>query len=180
MPRRPHRSEQARSTQRDTPNKVPPKAITLPNPEVGREPDNAIRISTKTFNCYFDAEPYTYGYRLELRDVRGRNAYFNKPGMNADVKFAQTNEQLRQFGSLLQARKDAFKNLPGMEKFPGMVNMMSKVDPILNSLSAELSQLRSLTKGVLPQKRHIQCAGHGDWFAYETLVQKAADMDLKR
>ncbi|KAL8849549.1 MAG: hypothetical protein Q9221_005483 [Calogaya cf. arnoldii] len=177
MPRRPHRSAQARSTQPDTPKKAPPKAITLPNPEVGREPDNAIRISTKTFNCYFDAHPYTYGYRLELRDVRGRNAYFNNPRMNADVKFAQVNEQLRQFESLLQARKDAFKNLQGMENF---TEMMTKVDPILNSVSAELGQLRALTKGVLPQKRHIQCAGHGDWFAFDTLVQKAADMDLKK
>ena len=97
--------------------------------------------------------------------------------MNADVKFAQVNEQLRQFESLLQARKDAFKNLQGMENF---TEMMTKVDPILNSVSAELGQLRALTKGVLPQKRHIQCAGHGDWFAFDTLVQKAADMDLKK
>lgn len=66
-----------------------------------------------------------------------------------------------------------------MEKFPEMLDAMTKMDPKLNALSAELGQLRSLTKGVLPQNKHIQCDGNGDWLAFDTLVQKAADMNFK-
>ncbi|KAL8756746.1 MAG: hypothetical protein Q9199_002742 [Rusavskia elegans] len=180
MPGRARHTEQARSTRPNLSKNITPRLITLPNPEVTREPDRlTIRIHSKTFNCTLDTVSYTYGYRLELRDGTGRPSRFNQPRKNADVTFAQRGEQVRQFGSLLQRRKDEFIKIPGMEKFPEMLDAMTKMDPKLNALSAELGQLRSLTKGVLPQNKHIQCGGNGDWLAFETLVQKAADMNFK-
>lgn len=45
MPRRAGHSEQARSTQPNFSKKVAPRLITLPNPEVTREPDGLTIVS---------------------------------------------------------------------------------------------------------------------------------------
>ncbi|KAL9640060.1 MAG: hypothetical protein Q9204_000854 [Flavoplaca sp. TL-2023a] len=180
MPRRTRRSNQARSTRSDPAKKVTPRLITLPNPEVLREPNGmTIRINTKTFSYTLDTVAYTYGYRLALRDHQGRHSQFNERRQNVEVAFGQRDGQICQFASLVQQRKKELGRTPGMEKFPAMLDTLSRMDPLLNCISAELGQLRSLTQGVLPQMRHIQCDGNGDWFAFDTLVRKAANMKLE-
>ncbi|KAL8992163.1 MAG: hypothetical protein Q9169_007315 [Polycauliona sp. 2 TL-2023] len=177
MPRRSRRSGFSRPVQQNLAVRHTPRRISLPNPEVSRQPDESIRIDSKSFSCVFDAEPYTYGYRLQMREDRGRDSHFNEHQVLAETKFAQTGEQVRQFGSFVQQRKTEFKTMPGMGNFPDMLNALKKVDQELNALSAELGQLRSLTSGVLPRKKHIQ--GSGDHFAFQKLVEKAENMNMK-
>ena len=100
----------------------------------------------------------------------------NEARPHADVAFELKDKEVCQLGSLIQNRKNEFKKIPGMEKFSEMLETMTKMDHTLNCVSVEYGQLRSLTQGVLPQMRHIQCDGNGDWLALNTLIRKAAGM----
>ncbi|KAL8666632.1 MAG: hypothetical protein Q9168_007433 [Polycauliona sp. 1 TL-2023] len=181
MPEQSDHSGNPGSTEPNTLVKAQPKRITLPNPKVSRSIDEGIQIDSKTFSFVFDSHRYTWGQRLELREERSRNSEFNFPRRYAEETLDLKAERIRQFGSLIQHRKTDFEMLSGMEKFSEMIDTLGMVDHKLNALLAELGQLRCLTAGVLPDRYNTWGPAHGgDAPAFETLVERAADMGMKK
>ncbi|KAL8672052.1 MAG: hypothetical protein Q9168_003479 [Polycauliona sp. 1 TL-2023] len=156
------------SAHRRAPRQPARKRIELPSPEVTREPNgHHIRISTKTLSYPMTFELYTYGFKPQLLEAERKG--FHTPC--APESFSDKAFQLRQLGSLLQSRTEVMKTIPGVKDHEAFKDAFQHMDHKLESLSAELGQMRSVTDHVFTRGDNIPFSG--DKFAFEELQRKA-------
>ncbi|KAL8990291.1 MAG: hypothetical protein Q9169_008160, partial [Polycauliona sp. 2 TL-2023] len=125
------------------------------------------RITTKNLSYPMHLVLLPRGYKPLLLETDEK--VFNRP--YAPESFSAKITQLRQLGSLLHSQKNVMASFPGIKDNAAFSDAFEHMDNKLESVSAELGQLRNVTNHVFPREDSIPFSG--DHFAYEGIKREA-------